>query len=148
MATLTVDITNVTEGISWSGSVDVQNLDLDIVSSQEADWKFPSDGTGVNFTTTNHLKFPSTTGADQNYFTFRSQINNTAQFPNPQTGLSLDVWSDDFHNFILTDTSPTWNSILGTSWDLSTDKFTLIYDYNNLYAPYFSKGGTFRVYQP
>ena len=148
MATLTVDITNVTEGISWSGSVDVNDLNQNIVSTQEAHWKFPSDASGVNFTTTKHLTFPSTTGADQNYFTFRSQTNSNAQFPAIQTGLSLDVWSDDFHNFILTDTTPTWNSILGDTWNLSTDKFTLIYDYDNLYAPYFSKGGTFRVYQP
>tara|TARA_A100001201_G_C3974733_1_gene166742 strand:- start:88 stop:534 length:447 start_codon:yes stop_codon:yes gene_type:complete len=148
MATLTVDITNVTEGISWSGSVDVTDLNQDIVSTQSVDWKFPSDGTGTNFSTSKHLKFPSTTGADQNYFTFRTQTNSNAQFPTIQTGLSLDVWSDDFHNFILTDTTPTWNSILGDTWNLSTDKFTLIYDYDNLYAPYFSKGGTFRVYQP
>ena len=132
MATLTVDITNVTEGISWSGSVDVTYLTEDIVAPESVDWKFPSDGTGINFSTSKHLTFPSTTGADQNYVTFRSQINSNAQFPAIQTGLSLDVWSDDLHNFILTDSNATWNTILGDTWNLSTDKYTLIYDYDTL----------------
>ena len=152
MALLRVDIESVTEGTQWSGQVNVGNLNYNVINTspeiQTVYWQFPPGNSGnIFFSTQIHLTFPSTTGSDLNYFTFRSQNNSNAQFPTVQTGLSLDVWSDDFHNFILTDTSPTWQSILDTYWDLSEDKFTLVYDYDNLYAPYYSKGGTIRFHE-
>ena len=151
--TIRFEVDSVTEGTDWSGQVSVPEDSKTVTTnSQFLSWSFPPDGSGINFSTLNNLPFPSSTGSNLNYFTFRSQTNSTAQFPTPQTGISLDIWSDEFHTYIIDD-APTWATILNLTggseyFDLSTEKYTLLYDYDNLYAPYYSKGGRIRFYQP
>ena len=129
MALINFSISSPTVGTSWSGQINVANT-TDIVNST-----VPTEITasGIQYTPTQSLNFGP-------YFTWRQQ-NDSNQFPNPQTGLSLDIWSDN----LMTDigSNSTWANLVTTgTYTLNADKWSVIYDYTNLYAPYSSKGGT------
>lgn len=130
MAVINFQISSPTEGSSWSGSITVANT-TDIVGSTVPSSVEPS---GLDaFTPTQSLNFGP-------YFTWREQ-NDASQFPSPQSGMSLDVWSDDL--MVDIGSNSTWGDlVLNGAYNLNTDKWTLIYDYTGLYAPYVSKGGT------
>jgi len=130
MATINFQISSPTEGSTWSGAIEVANT-TDIVSSTVPTSITPS---GLSaFTPTQSLNFGP-------YFTWREQ-NDANQFPNPQTGMSLDVWSDDLMVDIGNDL--TWGNLVSNSpYNLNANKWTLVYDYDGIYAPYASKGGT------
>ena len=134
--TVTMDIENPTEGVAWSGTGVVEGNDNVRGDSVDIVWTFGS----VTFTTKKQLQF---SGTGLSYSTWRTQ-ESTDQFPTPQTGFSIDVWSDLLYTELTAAGSQSWDTFAsaGNSWNLNTDKYTLIYDYNNLYAPYWSKGGT------
>ncbi len=99
-------------------------------------------------------------GSGKKYITFRSFPDDN-QFPiasggghiSDQTGQSLDVWSDQFHDDVESSNSNenTWAK-LESNYDanssrfaLNPNKWTVFYDYDNLNAPGYNKGGYMTV---
>ena len=135
--TVTMTVANPTEGSAWSGTGVVEGNDNVRGDSADIVWTFGS----VTFTTKKQYQW---SGTGLSYSTWRTQDNTNAQFPTNQTGISIDIWSDLLYTELTAAGSQSWDTFAtaGTSWNLNSDKYTLIYDYDNLYAPYWSKGGT------
>lgn len=85
------------------------------------------------------------------YVTWRS---SSPDGQHPTYGWSLDIWNQTFANNIITynsDVGMTWNEILtgngsgGNTYPLSSTKYSLMYNYDNSYPPFFSKGGLLTV---
>ena len=96
----------------------------------------------------------NSTDSNSKYVTWRSVdiSGQPAGAPNylnvyPTTGLSLDIWSGDLYDAIVTSGGGvTWsfldNDPEGRIYNLSTTKTTLIYDYANRTAIKWGRGGT------
>jgi hypothetical protein len=85
-------------------------------------------------------------GSGVQYVTWRS-TNPVGQ--HPSSGLSMDIWNQKFYQNIMNN-NMTWNDMVtngnnGANYNLNTGKFSLIYNYDNTYAPIYSKGGTLTV---
>ncbi len=124
-----------------------------------------TDGNNVDhqFNPVRALSFEGGSEGDANYVayvTFRNDPNDD-QFPiasggghiSDQTGQSLDVWSDQFHDDVESSNSNenTWAK-LESNYDanssrfaLNPNKWTVFYDYDNLNAPGYNKGGYMTV---
>jgi hypothetical protein len=101
----------------------------------------PSDATpdSTNSFTANRNKW-FTTPYDQNYVTWRS-LNSDDQFPQSMSGKSVDIWSTKLYERI--GNGDKWIDIVNNSpYPLSDNKWTLFYDYDVPYSPYYSKTGT------
>ena len=90
-------------------------------------------------------------GSGVQYVTWRS---TSPAGQHPTSGYSVDIWSQTVYNNIMTfngNTGMTWNEMLtgngsgGATYTLSSDKYSLIYDYTNQYALGYSKGGTLTI---
>jgi len=100
----------------------------------------PGDATpdSTNSFTPNRNKW-FTTQYDQNYVTWRS-LNSDDQFPQNMSGKSVDIWSTNLYNRF--SNGDNWLAIVNNSpYTLSDDKWTLFYDYDVPYSPYYSKTG-------
>jgi hypothetical protein len=151
MATATLALTNPSEGNAWTVTItgsgiqggNAVNVDSNYASATVACTvpSLPSLFTMSN--NTNSFSF-----YDGKYVTWRSTAALTGLQPptilqHPTQGLSLDIWSDSLHEKI--SGSNTWSQIAGFTYSLRTDKYSLIYDYTNRYAPIYSKGGTLTI---
>jgi hypothetical protein len=88
-------------------------------------------------------------GSGVQYVTWRS---TSPAGQHPSSGLSMDIWNQKFYQNIITN-NMTWTQMLtngdsGATYSLNGDKWSLIYDYSNLYAPIYTKGGTLTVSIP
>ena len=88
-------------------------------------------------------------GSGVQYVTWRS---TSPAGQHPSSGLSMDIWNQKFYQNIMTN-NMTWTQMLtngdsGATYNLNGDKWSLIYDYSNLYAPIYTKGGTLTVSIP
>lgn len=149
MATATLALTSPSEGNAWTVTItgsgiqggNAVNLDSNYASATVA-CTVPS--LPSLFTMSNNAE--SFSLYDGKYVTWRSTAALTglsfSQYPTQ--GLSLDIWSDALYDAITTSTPNTWSQIAG-SYNLRTDKYSLIYDYTNRYAPIYSKGGTLTI---
>ena len=124
-------------------------------------WIKAVDATGATihsgFNPTRALAFE---GSGKKYITFRSFPDDN-QFPiasggghiSDQTGQSLDVWSDQFYDDVESSSSNenTWATAKSnydsnnSRFQLDNDKWTVFYDYDNLNAPGYNKGGNMTV---
>ena len=93
-------------------------------------------------------------GSGVQYVTWRS---TSPAGQHPTSGLSMDIWNQTFYENIMnynTNTGMTWTEMVtgngsgGATYSLNASKWSLIYDYDNLNAPIFSKGGTLTVSIP
>ena len=134
--TITMEIENPTEGSARSGTAVVDENALITADDVNISWTFDT----LTFTTVKQKQY---SGSSLYYSTFRTQ-NTDTQFPSPQTGYSIDLWSQTLHNKFI-GTSESWNTFTtggSAQYNLNSDKYSLVYSYNNLYAPYYTKGGT------
>ena len=153
MATATLTLSGtpnaITEGSAWTLTIsnitgadqvkDTTKYTSSIVSATS-----PNLGNLFTIDTTSSASNNKVNGYDGSgvqYVTFRS-TRPAAQ--HPTTGFSLDLWSSSLYTAIITN-SNTWTNLNGTTHDLSTDKYSLVYNYASLYAPIFSKGGTLTI---
>jgi hypothetical protein len=88
-------------------------------------------------------------GSDVQYVTWRS---TSPAGQHPSSGLSMDIWNQKFYQNIMTN-NMTWTQMItngdsGATYNLNGGKWSLIYDYSNLYAPIYAKGGTLTVSIP
>ena len=88
-------------------------------------------------------------GSNVEYVTWRS---TSPAGQHPSSGLSMDIWNQKFYQNIMTN-NMTWTQMLtngdsGATYNLNSGKWSLIYDYSNLYAPIYTRGGTLTVSIP
>ena len=149
MSNVNFSITGVSAGFtSWSGRFVVDSLDTAVESDGgivEISINPATDN--YRFTPTGDVYTYPDNNLQHDYSTWRSQAIAT-QFP--ETGKSIDLWSITLYNDITSGFS--WKDLAITvdgngnetprsGYTLNADKHSLVYDYNNYYAPYYSRGG-------
>ena len=143
MADITYTISGASGGNSttWSGIIYDVSVDAAVtagmastITATDPDELIGSDPSDVDFV-------PSYIGRYQgDYVTFRS-MDDTNQFPENQSGFSLDIWSDTFKSHV--DSSYTWQQVIDNgAYTLNSDKWTLYYYYDETRGIRFGKGGT------
>lgn len=142
MPNVNFSITGVSAGYtSWSGRFVVDDLNTSVESDSGIDSIIINPGTdNYTFVPTGDVYTYPDNNLQHDYSTWRTQAIAT-QFP--ETGKSIDLWSSTLFNDIIN--GYNWNQL--TSYSLNANKHSLVYDYNALYAPYYSRGGiiTFSV---
>jgi len=137
MATVNYTITtNV--GETWSGTFVGVTLANPVKDPGNLATSVTADSGSFSFSPYEFELYPA--GPDENYVTWRdSATPGGSQYPT--TGYSFDIWSDDL--FAAIDASSTWNDLITTgTYDLTSSKHTLIYNYNVPYAVHAGDGGT------
>lgn len=135
MATVNYTISTST-GQTWSGTFDGVTLGNPVNDPGNLPTSITANSGAITFYPDNFQLYPA--DPDANYVTWRT-YNGASQYPD--TGTSLDIWSDSLYSNI--DGSNTWADLIATgTYNLSPSKNTLIYDYDTPYAPYWGSGGT------
>lgn len=133
MATVNYSI-NTAFGLSWIGTFEVANF-TDIVSSTIPS-SFTANSGQITFTPSQVVAYGSP--SNDSYVTWRN-VSIAGQYPT--TGLSFDVWSLSLYNAITG--NATWANLKSTgTYNLNSNKNTLVYNYNTPYAPFYGSGGT------
>lgn len=140
MATINYTI-NTSTGNDWSGTMVVTTTTSQVQNELPTSITSPD----LNFTP---AQFAALGPVGEEYVTWRSvdisgQPSSPPNYANiyPTTGISLDVWSPDLYTAIVTN-SNTWDNLNGQTFNLSTTKNTLLYDYSNIRVVYYGSGGT------
>ena len=138
-ATITLTLASPTEGSAW---------EVEFTAD---------DATAIN--TITGFSISATTPSLPSLFTVSSVNGYGAQYvtwrstspagQHPSSGLSMDIWNQKFYQNIM-DNNRTWTEMLtngdsGATYNLNSAKYSLIYNYSQLYAPIYSKGGTLTV---
>lgn len=132
---------NTSTGDDWAGTFVVTTT----TNSVQTELPTSITSTAQNFTP---AQFAGYGGSGTEYVTWRSvdisgQVSGPPNYLNvyPTTGYSLDIWSGSFYTAVVTNSS-TWDNLNGQTYNLSTTKNTLLYDYTNLRVIYYGVGGT------
>lgn len=140
MATVNYTI-NTSTGDDWAGTFELAAT----TGTVESTLPTSITSTAQNFTP---AQFAGYGGSGTEYVTWRSvdisgQAGGAPNYANvyPTTGISLDIWSADLYTAIVTN-STTWDNLNGQTYNLSSTKNTLLYDYSNLRVIYYGIGGT------
>lgn len=142
MAASTINYTiNTTNGFDWTGSFAIADNSLTISASLPTDL---TSSLGSNFVP---AQFAAYGGSGTEYITWRSvDISGLSSGPPaflniyPSSGYSLDIWSADLWTYVTG--GGTWTGLNGASYNLSTTKNTIHYDYASPNAEAFGSGGT------
>jgi len=144
---------------SFKAVITVTSTGTSMKDASNITWIKAVDATGATihsgFNPTRALAFE---GSGKKYITFRSFPDDN-QFPiasggghiSDQTGQSLDVWSDQFYDDVESSNENTWATAASnyttnnSRFQLDNDKWTVFYDYDNLNAPGYNKGGNMTV---
>jgi len=143
MAIVTFSISSVNPGYdNWEGTIETSSLS-NVVKNDDSVIITISSGPLFTFNSVKVLGWIDN-DLNHNYVTWRSQsyVSNPTQYPT--AGESLDIWSYNLHRDIFT-LDYTWDQLTASYDDLNTVKHTLAYDYDVIYAPYYSRGGTLSI---
>jgi hypothetical protein len=144
MATANFSITDTTEGSNWSGQILGISGDNSVITR-------PTSGIYLNdaiqFGVSGFSNIPVNYNggvANGSYFTIRQYQTSPSNPQYPYQGFSIDIWSEQLTDAIAAIAGgPKWDSLAsGGPYNLSTAKFSLVYDHDRTYAPFWSKGGT------
>ena len=128
--------TPITEGSAWTITFSVEGT-----SAVNAATGFTISASTPNlpslFTVSTVEEY---TGSGVKYVTWRS---TSPAGQHPTTGLSLDLWNNTLYDDVVG--GILWDNMNGKSYPLYTNKYSLVYNYDELYAPLYSKGGTLTV---
>lgn len=90
-------------------------------------------------------------GSSVQYVTWRS---TSPAGQHPTSGWSMDIWNQTFYENIITynnNNGMSWSQMLtgngsgGDTYPLNSNKWSLLYNYDNTYSPAYTMGGTLRV---
>lgn len=145
MSKVTLTITGSTEGSDWTSEI------TGITGATQVKSTGQYDGTPkLNLTSPNLGEVFSVSSfgnySNPDYITWRSVAPQSEPPGYGQylfTGFSMDVWSSALYTQVITNSS-TWSGLVG-SYSLSSDKWSLVYQYDNANAKCFSKGGTLTI---
>lgn len=145
MATATFALTSPSEGMEWTISITNidgagQVKDISSYSSSAVNSSVPNLGSLFTIDSDNN----AVNGYPGYYVTWRSTVLNMSHNQYPSTGFSFDIWSSDIYTDVITN-SNTWNDLNNNTYTLNENKHSLIYNYDNYYAPVWSKGGTLTI---
>ena len=121
---------------SWSGSFTVTNRFNSVLTELPSKVKFNPGPGSFEF---DPLNFSSYSDPNVKYVTWRT-YTGSSQYPD--SGYSFDVWSDELYDAIIGNAS--WDDLITTgTFNLNTEKNTLIYDYDTSGFPFdfYGKGG-------
>jgi len=147
MATITLTVNTPIIGNSWQVAFTADSgTPIKTISGFTISATSPNLGSLFSVSSVNGYD-----GSAVQYVTWRS---TSPAGQHPTSGLSMDIWNQTFYQNIITyngNTGMTWTEILtgngsgGATYPLNTEKWSLVYDYDNLYAPLYTKGGTLSV---
>lgn len=139
MATVNYSITNSVKD-SWNGYFTVNSL-----SSTVSDFNAISAiGAGAalfSFTPVQFEMYPDNPGSNvgRTYVTWRSVAFPGQQFPS--VGYSFDIWSEGLYTAI--NSGATWSNLISTgTYNLSNNKWTVVYNYDPPYPLFHGLNGT------
>jgi hypothetical protein len=160
MATATLALANPSEGNEWTVTISGTNLLTTSQVNSDASYSTGTVGADVSVTAPINLgvifSMPTTTQTESfqtyggQYATWRSStaITGLSNSQYPTTGFSLDIWGnnagDNTDVIFRINQNVTWTTIAG-SYQLNSNKYSLIYSYTSSHAPIFSKGGTLTI---
>jgi hypothetical protein len=135
-----------TNGAAWSGRFEVASLDDKVGSTLPSNIIVNSPA--FSFTPSVFEPYPPVLYGE--YVTWRTYTGDS-QYPSVGDGYSFDIWSTDFsNNIIVYDFS--WNEMItfvgvfGQGiYDLRTDKYTVLYNYNAPGTIVQGTGGSFQL---
>jgi hypothetical protein len=140
MAIANFSITGTTEGSNWSGQIQGIAGDNSVITKPNAIYLNDTIQFGVSGFSNIPVNYNGG-GANGSYFTIRQWPTSPSNPQYPYQGFSIDIWSEQLTDAIAG--GATWDSLAsGGPYNLSTAKFSLVYDYDRTYAPFWSKGGT------
>jgi len=157
MATATLALVSQSEGNAWTVTITGDNLLTTSQVNSDASYSTGTVGATVNVTGVGLIfSMPTTTQTESfqtyggQYATWRSStaITGLSNSPYPTQGFSLDIWGnnagDNTDVIFRINQNVTWETIAG-SYQLNSNKYSLIYNYASSYPPIFSKGGTLTI---
>ena len=162
MATATLALANPSEGNEWTVTISGTNLLTTSQVNSYASYATGTVGADVSVTAPINLgvifSMPISTTQTESfqtyggqYATWRSSTAITGGLSNsqyPTQGFSLDIWGnnagDNTDVIFRINQNVTWTTIAG-SYQLNSNKYSLIYNYASSYPPIFSKGGTLTI---
>jgi hypothetical protein len=155
MATATLTLAGLpNEGSGWTVTI----TDPDLLSTTAVNSDASYNGATVSVTEPINLGVIFTMPADTQtesfqtyggqYATWRSStaITGLSNSQYPTQGFSLDIWGGASTLITNINAGNTWAQLAsGGPYNLSSDKYSLIYNYASSYPPIFSKGGTLTI---
>lgn len=141
--TINYTISTTLYSTGWSGSfILTEEATLGTFVNSFNDISSITYGPGLNsFTPVQFEMYPTDLGinAGRTYITWRSVAYPEQQFP--ESGISLDIWSESLYNAI--NSGATWQTLITTgTYSLSTTKNTLVYNYDPPYAIFHGTGAS------
>lgn len=140
MATINYSI-SCPEVDSWTGYFEVTSTSGALVDDITSN-NISAVGAGTelfSFTPVQFETYPDNPGTNvgRTYVTWRSVAHPGSQFPS--TGYSFDIWSESLYTAI--NSGATWADLVSTgTYDLSDNKWTVVYSYDEPYALFHGKG--------
>jgi len=141
-ATITLTLASPTEGSAWEVEFTADDATaINTITGFSISATTPSLPSLFTVSSVNGYD-----GSGVQYVTWRS---TSPAGQHPSSGLSMDIWNQKFYQNIM-DNNRTWTDMLtngdsGATYNLNSAKYSLIYNYSELYAPIYSKGGTLTV---
>ena len=141
-ATITLTLASPTEGSAWEVEFTADDATaINTITGFSISATTPSLPSLFTVSSVNGYD-----GSGVQYVTWRS---TSPAGQHPSSGLSMDIWNQKFYQNIM-DNNMTWTDMLtngdsGATYNLNSAKYSLIYNYSELYAPIYSKGGTLTV---
>jgi hypothetical protein len=141
-ATITLTLASPTEGSAWEVEFTADDATaINTITGFSISATTPSLPSLFTVSSVNGYD-----GSGVQYVTWRS---TSPAGQHPSSGLSMDIWNQKFYQNIM-DNNMTWTDMLtngdsGATYNLNSGKYSLIYNYSQLYAPIYSKGGTLTV---
>jgi len=141
-ATITLTLASPTEGSAWEVEFTADDATaINTITGFSISATTPSLPSLFTVSSVNGYD-----GSGVQYVTWRS---TSPAGQHPSSGLSMDIWNQKFYQNIM-DNNRTWTEMLtngdsGATYNLNSAKYSLIYNYSELYAPIYSKGGTLTV---
>ena len=133
---ITLTVSSVSDGNPWQVRF---NSEADTTSIKNITGSVLSILSPISLN--NLFTISSVNGYDGPYVTWRS---TSPPGQHPSSGFSMDIWGQTFYTAIITNSS-TWASLNGQNFTLLGNKNSLVYHYDNLYAPVWSIGGNLNV---
>jgi hypothetical protein len=138
MATVNYSVTTSGTHFNWSGTLEVPDLNATVSSTVPTNITVSG---GLSFVPQSFRYYPDLDieNNGNEYITW-STYNGSSQYPD--SGYSFDVWSTSLYSAV--DSGITWSTLqVSGAYPLNSNKWTLIYDYDQTYSPnLYGVGGT------
>jgi hypothetical protein len=149
MATVTFAISSPSEGTAWSFSLNNITNTNNLISNQSQYASVTGNYNGQSFTMVNNSESCKFYSPHYATWRFNDAVSNLQNGQYPTQGFSFDIWGGSPRpgtaGNLLGKFNSNWGSGVEGSYDLDTNKWSMIYDYTNQYPLALSRGGILTI---